>query len=641
MNPSTDEKNPNVHKKSILKGNEEIDDSSLPLGCLNLCNSVSDNNDSKAKYVSKFASSPSQAKIATDAEEYAEKLRKEIGLLSYQKLLMAVAFITNVDMIKFMKYPEALFMNTTFDTNNEERPLLTICGKDCFGKTYVFLRALLPNERAFSFHWLLFSFLPAHVPKKYLNRVQMLLTDGDPQEYTQIDYAVQDGILENTFRGRCSWHIINRGMNALSMSHVWAKTDDIDPPYEEKRVSREFSIYYNEINDWCFSFATPRCETKNEFEISLSLLKDHIKSYQKILGSKIIEQTLQWLNEKVVPNQLTFCFYNRISVLHFDNHSNGTSEAHHHHIKNSKCKVGPHPNNFPVETCKKLVDMSNESDFQYNIRVTKEVHTKLLWSFTDTSNKISSFAEGISKEEIECAKCMIDYVCYDNTTFYTRYQRDYINPDDNFDHCNPIPRFDRIRKVSIDQNNILHCTCKMVERFQIPCRHIITVNGLHVSLEDIGVRWYLSYAREFCSSQFPDKQDYYEKKLGSYMGPVYRNQNMKKNDYPIYHCDDKRNENMNYFQNGNINQIKIWNYQHVENGNYASIPLPDENIVETNDDYVGYSQESSGCVNFVINEKKRLRNSNMNDKKSMLGTICFLYSKKLLVKLEMTRIFLI
>ena len=47
---------------------------------------------------------------------------------------MAVAFITIIDMIKFMKYPEAVFMDTTFDTNNEESPLLTICGKDYFGE---------------------------------------------------------------------------------------------------------------------------------------------------------------------------------------------------------------------------------------------------------------------------------------------------------------------------------------------------------------------------------------------------------------------------------------------------------------------------------------------------------------------------
>ena len=76
---------------------------------------------------------------------------------------------------------------------------------------------------------------------------------------------------------------------------------------------------------------------------------------------------------------------------------------------------------------------------------------------------------------------------------------------------------------------------------------------------------------------------------------------------------------MDYFQNGNINQIKIWNYQHVENGNYASIPLPDEILVEKNDDYVDYSQESSGHVNSVINKKKRLLKSNTNDQKLMLG----------------------
>ena len=74
------------------------------------------------------------------------------------------------------------------------------------------------------------------------------------------------------------------------MSHVWEKADNIDPPYEDKRISCDVSIYYNEINDWCFSFATSQCETKREFEISLSLLKDHIKSYEKIICSKLLSR---------------------------------------------------------------------------------------------------------------------------------------------------------------------------------------------------------------------------------------------------------------------------------------------------------------------------------------------------------------
>ena len=96
--------------------------------------------------------------------------------------------------------------------------------------------------------------------------------------------------------------------------------------------------------------------------------------------------------------------------------------------------------------------------------------------------------------------------------------------------------------------------------------------------------WYISYARELCSSLFPDKQEYDENKLSSYVATVYCNQNVTKKYNHIYHCEKKTNEHMYYFQNGNINEIKIWNYQHAENGKCASIPLPDDILIETNDD---------------------------------------------------------
>ena len=53
--------------------------------------------------------------------------------------------------------------------------------------------------------------------------------------------------------------------------------------------------------------------------------------------------------------------------------------------------------------------------------------------------------------------------------------------------------------------------------------------------------------------------------------PIYRNQNVREKDYPIFSCDKEENENLSHFRNGNLKTIKIWNYEHLEDGNYASI----------------------------------------------------------------------
>ena len=48
-------------------------------------------------------------------------------------------------------YPEAWGMDTTSQTNNEKRDLLTICTKDGFGNVRPILRMLLPNEKRYIF----------------------------------------------------------------------------------------------------------------------------------------------------------------------------------------------------------------------------------------------------------------------------------------------------------------------------------------------------------------------------------------------------------------------------------------------------------------------------------------------------------
>ena len=51
----------------------------------------------------------------------------------------------------FEHFPEVICVDTVSDTNKNKRPILTISGKDSFGKTFIILRAFLPNERAWVF----------------------------------------------------------------------------------------------------------------------------------------------------------------------------------------------------------------------------------------------------------------------------------------------------------------------------------------------------------------------------------------------------------------------------------------------------------------------------------------------------------
>ena len=87
-------------------------------------------------------------------------------------------------------FPEVIIVDTVFSTNNESRPLLTIGDKDSMGKMFIILRAFLPHEQSWGFRWVFSIVLPTMISQHTLQRVQLFISDGDSQEFGQIDNAI-------------------------------------------------------------------------------------------------------------------------------------------------------------------------------------------------------------------------------------------------------------------------------------------------------------------------------------------------------------------------------------------------------------------------------------------------------------------
>ena len=76
------------------------------------------------------------------------------------------------------------------DTNSEGRPLLSLVGKDTCSKTFTILRALLPNQQQWLFRWIFCVSLPKVHSNDLLFQIKTIVTDGDAQESSQIDNAI-------------------------------------------------------------------------------------------------------------------------------------------------------------------------------------------------------------------------------------------------------------------------------------------------------------------------------------------------------------------------------------------------------------------------------------------------------------------
>jgi hypothetical protein len=88
--------------------------------------------------------------------------------------------------------------------------LLTLSEKDSDGNVMVVVQCFAPNERSWLFRWLFQEALSVHLGAQTLQLVKLVMTDGDIQEMTQVDYAIATYFVI-AVRNRCGWHLVHQG----------------------------------------------------------------------------------------------------------------------------------------------------------------------------------------------------------------------------------------------------------------------------------------------------------------------------------------------------------------------------------------------------------------------------------------------
>jgi hypothetical protein len=94
--------------------------------------------------------------------------------------------------------------------NNESRQLLKLSVKDLNGKVTVVVRCIAPNERSWFFCWLFQEALPVFLGAQSLHSMKLIMTDGDSQEMSQVDFTISTYFV-NAVCTKCGWHLVDQG----------------------------------------------------------------------------------------------------------------------------------------------------------------------------------------------------------------------------------------------------------------------------------------------------------------------------------------------------------------------------------------------------------------------------------------------
>ena len=117
------------------------------------------------------------------------------------------------------------------------------------------------------FRWLFLESLPQLLGQIYIQLVQVIFTDGDSQETSALDEAI-DLFFPNARRRRCGFHIVMQGMNTQLPKNSVVQTKN----------RPAFDAYMGEISNWIYSLMSEETESEEKFLISRALLYAYVQS---------------------------------------------------------------------------------------------------------------------------------------------------------------------------------------------------------------------------------------------------------------------------------------------------------------------------------------------------------------------------
>ena len=468
-----------------------------------------------------------QGSELNDAMADTTAFRQLRGFNDEQDMVVGIAFTTPFEAKQFTLFPYVIHVDATADTNKETFSLVTIGGKDSYGKMFVVLRAFLPCEKSWAYRWLFLTVLPKLLDNDALTCVKVAVSDGDSQEIGQLCSAI-GRYFPDAYRIRCGWHIVDRGWDRIVKLPLGGYTKRKRAAHLTGRARRKppaltlANKAARMIYRWIFSWCRPGyCISQEEFVTSYALFVDFILSddVTSIFGEDACDLILKFVRENVLPHEDHFCYYKRHDIFHLETNTNCGLEGLQNGVKNSSNPLRP---STKLEKAVRVLENNSQiKAIDRSIAICDRANSTKLWSLTSTSASVTNVAESMINHEWESRSnydCIL--TCHRNWSVSklikgrdsdneTSDEEEEVVSEGKEDSSSPtkfsgvIPVFSRVYSVHLDQDNILKCSCKNHERMGFPCRHISCVMCKEPALaqifpdgfplSSISVMWHTAY----------------------------------------------------------------------------------------------------------------------------------------------------
>ena len=165
-----------------------------------------------------------------------------------------------------------------------------------------------------------------------IEKVCIIILDGDSQFFTQIDNAIRP-YFKNVKRMPCGWYLIHKG---------WEWHVDNASQFNNVSMTEYWDIKQT-LTSWMVSWMKGVCETRQEYKFSLYLITKYLKSSPIIhkYGTLFSMSVLMFIRKHVIQQEEWYAFYNHKDLHHNEEFSNTPLEGTNNAIKHSSSSTYP------------------------------------------------------------------------------------------------------------------------------------------------------------------------------------------------------------------------------------------------------------------------------------------------------------
>jgi hypothetical protein len=434
---------------------------------------------------------------------YIAKQRRARAIPIEQDLFVAILWITKGEKEMFRKFPYVMKIDTTFGTNDRSMPLLSITGLDSNNKTFTVARAYIPNEQSWVFRWILTHALPGLLGIDTMQRIVVILSDGDSTEIVQINNLI-DKLCPQVHRLRCGWHLVDRGWERL-IYHI------PKDPFRSK--FRLFETTRRILFSWSYSWMTPACETKEEYTLSLQLFQRFLESKElmSMVGPFFLEKIRDWHNT-VLACEPNWVFYRRKSLFAREEYTNSSHEASFRQVKYGFAALAP---GMDVHESGKNLNTQANVTYQRTKSLANKQQTRFAsWStIPNLTSRLTRRGAGLAEAQwnrrfnyhsmfLPTTSNFRLIVSGSASDLPTAGSSRNNTPTNRLFTTIFFPNYRRVRTVQLVTNpkgeTRLQCSCYFPNRVGIPCRHQQHVLDTYYEdyspkMEDVHPFWWTTY----------------------------------------------------------------------------------------------------------------------------------------------------